>query len=356
MFFLNRLPPARHTLALGNGLSMFVLNRLPHARHTFALGTTTVRFATASFSKAARPAMPINRLAVGKLQGKLCKPTLPLSRQVTTKRRRGDTRRRPHDLFTKPFLFSTFVVTSSFGAVAVVDRLNLRLPPSLQDMNARTPFLWPFVGTVILSNMVIFGLWNKSFLPPRFIEKYFLCRHGIPNTFSTLGSTFSHQNLMHLGFNMFAFYGFGRACCHEIGSGDTAALYLSCGVLSSWVAGVVSSYHPKLRVLKMPALGASGAVLGLVSFTTFARPGMEISLIFLPMTAIPAIQALGGLVALDCIGLVLGWKALGHAAHLTGVACGAGFYFGGLQLMRGYERQVRLRVDMAKRWYRERLK
>ena len=125
---------------------------------------------------------------------------------------------------------------------------------------------------------------------------------------------------------------------------------------ASWVAGVVSSYHPKLRVLKMPALGASGAVLGLVSFTTFARPGMEISLIFLPMTAIPAIQALGGLVALDCIGLVLGWKALGHAAHLTGVACGAGFYFGGLQLMRDYERQVRLKVDMAKRWYRDRLK
>ena len=126
--------------------------------------------------------------------------------------------------------------------------------------------------------------------------------------------------------------------------------------MSSWAAGVISYYHPKLRRLKRGALGASGAVLGLVSYATFARPNMEISLIFLPMFSFPAIQALGALVAFDCVGLVLGWSALGHSAHLTGVALGAGFYFGGLDVMRRYEREVRLKVDMAKRWYKGRLK
>ena len=83
---------------------------------------------------------------------------------------------------------------------------------------------------------------------------------------------------------------------------------------------------------------------------------MEISLIFLPMFSLPAIQALGGLVLFDCVGLMLGWKALGHAAHLSGVACGAGFYFGGLSVMRMYEKEVRKKVDWAKRYYRRKLK
>tara|TARA_B100000780_G_scaffold256529_1_gene205770 strand:- start:5 stop:1033 length:1029 start_codon:yes stop_codon:yes gene_type:complete len=260
------------------------------------------------------------------------------------------------NLFLKPLLFSTFIVTSSFTAVAVVDRLPIKLPRFLQDMNLSTPYLWPFIGTVILSNVIIFGCWNKSYLVPRFIERYFLCQHGIPHVFSTLGSTFSHSTPMHLGLNMFAFYGFGRACCNEIGSGDTAAMYVSIGVLSSWAAGIVNSYHPTYRVLRSPSLGASGAVLGLISYCTFARPNMEISLIFLPMFSLPAIQALGGLVLFDCVGLMLGWKALGHAAHLSGVACGAGFYFGGLSVMRMYEKEVRKKVDWAKRYYRRKLK
>ena len=33
-------------------------------------------------------------------------------------------------------------------------------------------------------------------------------------------------------------------------------------------------------------------------------------------------QMLGGVVCLDCAGLILGWRALDHAAHLTGSALG----------------------------------
>ena len=132
------------------------------------------------------------------------------------------------NLLTKPLLFSSFVVTASFGTVAVADRLNWQLPPALREMNQRTPYLWPFVGTVVLANVIVFGCWSYgkhvSYITPRFIERYFLCQHGIPHSFALLGSTFSHQGAMHLGFNMFAFYGFGRACCQEIGPGDTAAM------------------------------------------------------------------------------------------------------------------------------------
>ena len=155
---------------------------------------------------------------------------------------------------------------------------------------------------------------------------------------------------------MFAFYSFSRNISFSVGSGDAASMYLTCGVVSSWFAGIVSFYHPALRLLHIPALGASGAVLGLVSFATLSQPNLELSIILLPMFSFPAINMLAGLVCFDLVGLVLGWKALGHAAHLTGVATGAGFYFGGLDAMQGYKREVRLKVDMARRWYHDRMR
>ena len=133
-------------------------------------------------------------------------------------------------------------------------------------------------------------------------------------------------------------------------------LYLTCGVVSSWVAGVVSCYHPALKLLRVPALGASGAVLGLVSYATLSQPNLELAIIFLPMFSFPAINMLAGLVCFDLVGLVLGWRALGHAAHLTGVATGAGFYYGGLEAAQLYKRQVRMKVDMARRWYRDKMR
>ena len=279
-------------------------------------------------------------------------------RRTTTQRRRSASSAPINiaNLLVKPALFTSFVVGGSFGVTAVVERLNvLQLPAWAVEMNRKTPYLWPFVAPVILANAAIFMLWHRP-LPPFFLDRLFLSHPGIPTASAMLGSTFSHKTVMHLGFNMFAFYGFARATCHSVGSGDAASMYLTCGVVSSWVAGVVTSFHPLLRALRMPSLGASGAVLGLVSFSAFSRPDMEVSLIFLPMISFPAIQALAGLVLFDCVGLVLGWRALGHAAHLAGVGCGALFHFGGLDMARKYQREVRLKVDMAKRWYRDRIK
>jgi membrane associated rhomboid family serine protease len=325
--------------------------------------TTTITTATNKNKlflgkKATKTIIPTNRLVIAKLhQYTLRSPINRVhSRNCSTKKLINSGTGVGWSLFTKPIIFSTFVVTGSFASVAAVERFNFQLPQAINELNQRTPYLFPFVGTVILSNIMIFGLWNKSYLVPRFITKYFLCQHGLPHVFSTLGSTFSHQNFMHLGFNMFALYSFGRACCHQVGSGDTAAMYLSTGVISSSIAGVISYYHPILKKIKIPSLGASGAVLGLVSFLALSRPEMEISLIFLPMYSFPAIQALGALVCFDCIGLILGWKALGHAAHLAGVGCGAVFYYGGLDYMRTWKYHVRRKVDAARRWYRNKTK
>jgi hypothetical protein len=143
------------------------------------------------------------------------------------------------NLLLKPALFTGVTIAGSFGVTTAIDRLNLRLPKWAVDMNQRTPHLWPFVGTVVLSNIAIFLMWQRG-LPPRFLSKYFLSQHGMEHTFAMLGSTFSHRDLWHLGFNMFAFYSFSRSTSFSLGSGDTASMYLTCGVVSSWIAGKTS--------------------------------------------------------------------------------------------------------------------
>ncbi|KAL7008020.1 hypothetical protein EMMF5_002202 [Cystobasidiomycetes sp. EMM_F5] len=53
---------------------------------------------------------------------------------------------------------------------------------------------------------------------------------------------------------------------------------------------------------------------------------MSISLIILPFFSVPIGVGVGGIIALDILGLIRGWKVFGmafdHAAHLGGAAVG----------------------------------
>lgn len=61
------------------------------------------------------------------------------------------------------------------------------------------------------------------------------------------------------------------------------------------------------------------AVLGYVC-TRF--PDTQINIIFLPMFQFTADSAIKGIVALDLVGCILGWKFFDHAAHLGGALFG----------------------------------
>jgi len=93
----------------------------------------------------------------------------------------------------------------------------------------------------------------------------------------------------------------------------------------------------------LPSLGASGAVYSAVVVTALAYPHSEIALIFPPTPPIPIQWGVGALVALDCIGVIRGWRyervfscrflqtltlsrLFDHYAHLGGAAFGAFYY------------------------------
>ena len=58
----------------------------------------------------------------------------------------------------------------------------------------------------------------------------------------------------------------------------------------------------------LPSLGASGAIYSTVIISTLAFPEAEVSLVFPPTPSFPIQYGVGGLVLLDCIGILRGWR------------------------------------------------
>jgi rhomboid-like protein len=58
----------------------------------------------------------------------------------------------------------------------------------------------------------------------------------------------------------------------------------------------------------MPSLGASGAIYSTVVMSTLAFPDAEVALVFPPTPSFPIQYGVGGLVLLDCIGILRGWR------------------------------------------------
>ncbi|XP_025411500.1 presenilins-associated rhomboid-like protein, mitochondrial isoform X3 [Sipha flava] len=181
-------------------------------------------------------------------------------------------------------------------------------------------------GTILVLNSLVFFAWQV----PRWqhiMVKYFstdALANKIPVS-SLLFSAFSHSSSVHLAFNMYALFTFCRGVIHpwgKLGPEEFTAFYISSCVVSSLVSIVFR------RSMKSPgiSLGASGAILSVVGYFALSHPEEKLSVIFLPMIQFDAIYALFGLVTVDSLGILLGWKMFDHAAHLGGTLFGMFWY------------------------------
>lgn len=57
-----------------------------------------------------------------------------------------------------------------------------------------------------------------------------------------------------------------------------------------------------------PSLGASGAIYATVTASALAFPDANVSLIFLPFVSLPIGAGVGGMVCLDILGIIRGWR------------------------------------------------
>ncbi|ULQ51429.1 rhomboid family intramembrane serine protease [Flavihumibacter fluvii] len=127
---------------------------------------------------------------------------------------------------------------------------------------------------------------------------------------------FMHGSWFHIFFNMFTLYMFGAQLEQVWGSKRFFNFYMICGI----VAGVAQLF---LGGDNGYAVGASGAIMGVLAAFTYLFPNTPLYLMFIPIP-IKAKYAIPGLMALDLFGGISNTAGdnIAHWAHLGGAAAG----------------------------------
>jgi membrane associated rhomboid family serine protease len=153
---------------------------------------------------------------------------------------------------------------------------------------------------------------------------------------------FAHAPLpaiYHIVFNMFALWMFGKILENVWGPKKFLLFYLACGVGAAalhlgiqyfrweqaetlFAAGRVQESIKLVQSIG-PALGASGAIMGIFAAFAYLFPNTELYIMFIPVP-IKAKWALIGLAAIDLFGGVANFSGdnIAHFAHLGGALTG----------------------------------
>lgn len=142
-----------------------------------------------------------------------------------------------------------------------------------------------------------------------------------------LTSAFSHNMLLHIFLNLYVLSSFGPIVELNLGSFRFLRFYLFAGIVSSFCHAWVSAYW--MNNPSLPALGASGAVSGVIILFSLIYPTQKILL--LGLIPVPAMVGALLFVGLDIWGLMAqaggGGLPIGHGAHLGGSLTGVIYYF-----------------------------
>lgn len=194
-------------------------------------------------------------------------------------------------------------------------------PPTRRPVNGLPAFVaawrrFPAMWTLLALNLAVFAyeqllappaqeefLLTWALIPARFTGAESFRAAGITNAdfaspalATLLTALFLHGGIVHLAFNMFALYSFGRIVEAAVGTGRFLLLYFAAGLGSS-LACLVGYYGQAV-----PVVGASGAVYGLLAgYLLLLPPGPDrtrslvIMLVFIFIPAIPGFGGVGGL-------------------------------------------------------------
>ncbi len=127
-------------------------------------------------------------------------------------------------------------------------------------------------------------------------------------------SIFLHGSLEHLMYNLFALALFGIILENVIGTRKFLVLFF----ISGLIASIISSFFYN------SALGASGAIYGILGALVVLRPTMQIWAYYIPMP-----MYIAGLVyfVVNFFGAYFGIGNTGYIAHLSGLVIGLMFGF-----------------------------
>jgi membrane associated rhomboid family serine protease len=129
-----------------------------------------------------------------------------------------------------------------------------------------------------------------------------------------IGSMFAHSGIEHIAFNMLALFMFGTVLENRVGSNKFLFIYFISGVLGAVGFMLLSSPFDM-------ALGASGAIFGVIGALVLLEPNLTVYfyLIPIPMYVAGPVYALIEIFALGSA------DSIAHSAHILG-------FFGGMAL------------------------
>jgi membrane associated rhomboid family serine protease len=138
------------------------------------------------------------------------------------------------------------------------------------------------VKHLIIINVLFFiGASNSVF--PWLNELFALYSFASPNFhwYQMLTHMFMHGGITHIAFNMFALYSFGSTLEHYWGSQKFLFFYISCGLGASLINNLINQFY--IGDISTSAVGASGAIYGLLIAFAFMFPNAELALMFIPV-------------------------------------------------------------------------
>lgn len=209
------------------------------------------------------------------------------------------------------------------------------------------------VGVLILVNVIAFLLQNLfsgtstgdvltlylALEPSSLLSTtFFLHLHQL------LTYQFLHGGLWHIALNMIILWFFGRELEPRLGSGRFLFLYLVGGVVGGIVFIIWGAFSDRL----VPVVGASGAIYGIVVFYAMLWPHKRVNVFLFPFMIPMKVMHM----AMIFVGISLfsGFFAqdsgVAHFCHLGGALFGYLFY--------RYEQRVRVMIDQAKEWKKQR--
>ncbi|NBR36790.1 MAG: rhomboid family intramembrane serine protease [Chitinophagales bacterium] len=209
--------------------------------------------------------------------------------------------------------------------------INVLMYVAQLTLSARFPFsewvmLWPLMPEKLHRLLLEAGVLGGA----RDFRPYQLITHMFAH---------SPQTFFHIVFNMFTLWMFGKVLENVWGGPRFLLFYFACGLgaaalhlgvqylrcqelLAYFNAGDTVAIQQQLGAVS-PALGASGAVMGVMVAFAYLFPNTELFIMFIPVP-VKAKWAMLGLAAIDLFGGVASVSGdnIAHFAHLGGALTG----------------------------------
>ena len=173
-------------------------------------------------------------------------------------------------------------------------------------------------ASIILIVINVFFFIVQSMIPG-FTEAFILNSSSVlAQPWTVITSMFMHGGIGHLLFNMYALFIFGTLIESRIGTKRFVMIYFISGIIAALTHIFFSG---------VSALGASGAIMGVLGVTIILMPDLKVLFFFvIPMN----LRTAGIIFALiDIFGIIIPTASgIAHWAHLGGLVAGLiyGFY------------------------------